>query len=202
MSTTSRDFFERMYRTTADPWCFASNAYEQQRYSTILDFVPPSRFRNVFEPGCSIGELTVRLAERCQFVTAIDIAEAAVESARRRCQECNNVDVHRGSLPHDIPEDHFDLIVLSEIGYYFEESELIELGSTLASRLEHGGELLAVHWIGDSSDHVLTGERVHDLLREHLPIDHVHHELHPSNDRDGFVIDRWRNGPSTDRAGR
>jgi SAM-dependent methyltransferase len=199
MSTTSRGFFERMYRADRDPWSFASNDYERKRYSTILEFVPVGRFRMTFEPGCSIGELTSRLAERCGFVIAIDIAETAVELARRRCQNFANVDVHEGSLPEDIPDGPFDLIIFSEIGYYFTGPRLIALASELASHIEPGGQLLAVHWIGESADHLLTGQVVHDLLREHLPMDHVHHRTHRSRDRDGFVLDVWQEAATLGR---
>jgi SAM-dependent methyltransferase len=198
MKSTSREFFEDMYRTTPDPWSFASSQYEQERYATTLEFVPPGRFSNVFEPGCSIGDLTAQLAERCGFVTAIDIAEAAVETARRRCEAFDNVDIHQGSLVDDVPAGPFDLVVLSEVAYYFASSRLVDLGAELASRIEPGGQLLAVHWIGESADHVLGGEVVHDLLLEHLPMDHVHHDLHRSQERDGFVLDLWRQPASPD----
>ncbi len=159
MNTTSREFFERMYAETDDPWAFASNEYEQQRYATILGFVPHGRFRRAFEPGCSIGELTARLAGRCGFVTAIDVAEAAVDRARDRCGDLGNVDVHRGSLLDDMPQGPFDLVVFSEIGYYFVVAQLIELAHEIATRIEPRGQLIAVHWTGQSADHVLPGQR-------------------------------------------
>jgi SAM-dependent methyltransferase len=199
MSTTSREFFERMYRSTTDPWSFGSSEYEQRRYDTILKFVPPRCFRRVFEPGCSVGELTVRLAQRCGFVTAIDIAEAAVETARTRCAEFANVDVHQGSLPADVPSGSFDLVVFSEIGYYFEEPELIDLMSVIESRIEARGQLIAVHWTGTSDDHVLSGRRVHDLLELHLTMDHLHGELHSWDEQDGFILDIWRKSPDHER---
>jgi protein-L-isoaspartate O-methyltransferase len=196
MNTTTRSFFEEMYRDTPDPWSFASSRYEQDRYARILDFVPPRCFRRLFEPGCSIGELTAQLAGRCGHVTAMDIAETAVEKARQRCGLFENVDVHQGSLADDMPAGPFDLVVFSEIGYYFTEPELIGLAVRLASRLEGSGQLLAVHWTGVSSDHVLSGQRVHQVLSEHLPMNHLLHETRTSDDRDGFVLDIWRKDPA------
>jgi hypothetical protein len=58
-----------------------------------------------------------------------------------------------------------DLIVFSEIGYYFDESELERLTARLVDKLRHGSSLLAVHWLGVSSDHVLNGDRVHEIMR-------------------------------------
>ncbi|MEO8264754.1 MAG: SAM-dependent methyltransferase [Ilumatobacteraceae bacterium] len=197
MSTTSREFSERRYSETEDPWSFASNEYEQQRYATILGFVPHGRFRRAFEPGCSVGELTARLAARCGFVTATDGADAAVEAARDRCSGLDNVDVHQGSLLDAMPRGPFDLIVFSEIGYNFVATQLIELAHELASRIEPRGQLIAVHWTGASPDHVLPGRVVHEILREHLPMEHLHHENHESDDRDGFVLDMWRRREST-----
>ena len=199
MNTTSREFFERMYRTTNDPWSFASREYEQKRYETILSFVPHGRFRRAFEPGCSIGELTARLATRCGFVTAIDIAEGAVESARERCRDLVNVDIHQGSVLDDMPSEHFDLVVFSEIGYYFTKSQLSELAAELAARIDDGGQLLAVHWTGVSADHILSGESVHHVLRKHLPMEHLHRAAHSSDEFDGFVLDIWGQVPAIDR---
>jgi SAM-dependent methyltransferase len=197
MNTTSRDFFERMYQASPDPWSFTSSEYEQERYARTLEFVPPDCFHRVFEPGCSIGELTAGLAERCGRVTAIDIAESAVESARERCRLLDNVEVHQGSLVDDVPAGPFDLVVLSEIGYYFTERQLIDVGLDLASRIEASGQLLAVHWTGVSSDHVLSGSRVHEILGDHLPMEHLHHEARSWDDRDGFVLDIWRTPRTT-----
>ncbi|MEP7203094.1 MAG: SAM-dependent methyltransferase [Ilumatobacteraceae bacterium] len=192
MSTTSREFFERMYRATKDPWSFASSAYEQKRYATILNFVPEGCFRRVFEPGCSIGELTASLAQRCGSVTAIDIAEAAIETARRRCRTFRNVDLRQGSLLDDIPTGPFDLVIVSEIGYYFTKSQLVNIASKLAARIGSSGQLLAVHWTGMSTDHLLAGRDVHNILREHLPMEHFYGETLEWDDRDGFVLDIWR----------
>ena len=199
MNTTSRDFFEHMYESSPDPWSFASSEYERRRYARILDFVPPRCFRNVFEPGCSIGELTALLAPRCGSVTAIDIAETAVAAARQRCQSFDNVEVHRGALLDDLPDGQFDLVVFSEIGYYLTEAQLIGLAPELTSRIEGSGQLVAVHWTGESADHPLSGTRVHELLAEHLGMGHLHHEQRSWDERDGFVLDIWHNEPIPSR---
>jgi len=180
-----------MYRTTVDPWSFATSPYELHRYEALVEHVPRGRFARAFEPGCSIGELTVRLAERCGFVTAIDIAENAVETARRRCEHLHNVDEHQCALPDDLPASTFDLVVFSEIGYYFDEPQLAELATSISSLIEPGGQLLAAHWTGQSADHVLHGTRVHEILHETVPMEHLRHEQHRSADYSGFIVDVW-----------
>ena len=41
------------------------------------------RYRHAFEPGCSVGVLTELLTERCDHVTAVDVADAALRHCDR-----------------------------------------------------------------------------------------------------------------------
>ena len=116
----------------------------------------------------------------------MDIAPSAVSIARERCKDLNNVVVRCGALPEDIPEGTFDLVVLSEIGYYFSEEQLRSLANRLVERLSRPGVMLAVHWLGSSEDHLLHGDRVHTILRSLDGLVHDRSELHA-----GFRLDRW-----------
>jgi cyclopropane fatty-acyl-phospholipid synthase-like methyltransferase len=199
---TSRSFFEELYRTDPDPWRFTDDAYEQARYQHLLAHVPAGRYDTAFEPGCSIGVLTRQLADRCRRVFAIDIAEAAVAEAHRRCADRPGVDLARGELPHDLPDEPVDLVVLSEIGYYLTEPVLIDMTRRIRGVLTPGGRVVAVHWTGESSDHVLHGRDVHRILDTHLELDHrfsAEHRHDPMGDlgvevaatTKGFLLDVW-----------
>ena len=61
-------------------------------------------------------------------------------------------------MPGDWPGGTFDLVVLSEIGYYF---ELDELAAPATASLDPGGTLIAAQWLRNSADHVLHGDEVH-----------------------------------------
>jgi SAM-dependent methyltransferase len=184
--TTSAEFFEGMYRTAADPWNFATSEYEQRRYAATIAALGERRYRRAFEPGCSVGELTAQLSGRCERVDAMDISATAVERARERCQGLENVDILCGDIPRLTPSGMFDLIVLSEIGYYFEELELRMIVESLLRQLERGGVLLAVHWLGSSKDHVLSGDRVHEVLES---LDGL--VVTCSDRHAGFRLERW-----------
>lgn len=201
---TSRAFFEELYRTDPDPWRFTDDLYEQARYQHLLAHVPAGRYGTAFEPGCSIGVLTRRLADRCRRVIAIDIAEAAVEQARLRCADRPGVDLARGELPHDLPDEPVDLVVLSEIGYYLTDIVLVDLAHRIRDVLTPGGRVVAVHWTGESSDHVLHGRDVHRTLDTHLGLDHgfgaehghdswAEHLVDPvrAATTKGFLLDVW-----------
>jgi SAM-dependent methyltransferase len=185
-STTSAAFFEQMYATSDDPWDFAHSGYEQSRYDAILAALDRPLYNRAFEPACSIGEFTRRLAPRCGHVDAIDISSTAIALAKQRCCDFPQVTFHIGALPHQIPDGQFDLIVFSEVGYYFSEDILIQLAATLVDRIPSGGCLVAAHWLGTSEDHVLRGDRVHEILAETGGLRPTLNSRHSA-----FRLDRW-----------
>jgi SAM-dependent methyltransferase len=188
--TTSQQFFEHKYREDRDPWDFASSPYETERYDAIVRALSHRRYEMAFEPGCSIGVLTARLAPLCAHLQAIDISPTAVQRARERCQDLENVEINRGSLPGYLPRGPLDLVVLSEIGYYFTADALQRVATALLTHLAPGGVLLGAHWLGESEDHLLSGDQVHDILLslDGLVLDRV--ERHR-----GFRLDRWVRAP-------
>ena len=186
MSRVPVDSFEAMYRRSDDPWDFATSAYEQRRYDVTVAVLPRPRYRRAFEPGCSIGELTARLAERCDVVEAIDAAPSAIALARRRCASQPGAHIREGVLPEDWPEGTFDLVMLSEIGYYFTLDALAELRDRAVAALEDGGTLVAVHWRGSSDDHLLHGDDVHACLQAGAGLRAAGH-YHD----DRFLLDLW-----------
>ncbi len=161
---TSQAFFEGKYAAVEDPWDFATSSYELDRYAKILAALGDRRFRRAFEPACSIGVLTERLAAKCDQLEAIDISPTAVWRAQERCRSLPNVTIRQGALPEQMPEGTFDLIVFSEIGYYFDAPTLSVLAPKLIGRLRVGGLLLASHWSGVSHEHFLRADEVHEIL--------------------------------------
>lgn len=183
---SSEQFFEQKYAAEADPWAFATSRYERERYQTIVRALGGRRYKRAFEPGCSIGILTRDLADLCDRVEAIDISSSAVARAQERCFGLDNVKIAQGKLPDAVPPGSFDLIVLSEIGYYFAPEALLEIACQLMARLTIKGVLLAVHWLGQSPDHQLTGDEVHTLLGSIPGIERTLAERH-----EGYRLERW-----------
>lgn len=165
---TSAEFFERLYKKAGDPWNFRHSAYERERYEAIINGIVGRHYRSAFEPGCSIGELTALLAPLCDSLDAMDFSDSAVATASRRCKQYPQVQIRQGALPGDIPAQPFELIVFSEIGYYFDLPVLANIATRLWAQLEPGGVLIACHWLGHSSDHQLHGQVVHSVLRSVL----------------------------------
>lgn len=162
--TLDSSYFDRLYADSQDPWSFESRWYERRKYAISLACLPRRRYRRAFEMGCSIGVLTALLADRCDELLAVDASNAAVEQARIRTHALNHVRIEHCRIPEQWPHGTFDLLVLSEIGYYFSARDLPRLITKAVHTLEPGGTLLAVHWRHPVSDYPMTGDDVHAAL--------------------------------------
>lgn len=129
-----------------------------------MALLPAARYRRALEPGCSIGVLTRMLATRCDEVLSCDIAAAAVQAAARRTEDLTHVRVEQRDIPGGWPDGRFDLIVFSEILYYFGDHDLEQVVKNAVAALEPEGTLLAVHWRHPVTDYPRSGDDAHRVL--------------------------------------
>lgn len=185
--------FELRYRADPDPWRFATSPYERAKYQTTVAHLA-TNYRRCFEPGCSVGVLTRLLATRAKRVIACEASPTAIAIARARLADLAAVRVIAAAVPDWWPPGAFDLIVFSELCYYWDEPGLSQLIHRAVASLEHGGALLAVHWLGRSADHLLSGLDVHAIFQSHLgPPDVSYLDQAGATPSDaGFVLERWR----------
>ncbi|MBU8537833.1 SAM-dependent methyltransferase [Falsiroseomonas tokyonensis] len=151
------DYFEALYQADPDPWRFAESAYERDKYRDTLEALPRPRHASALEAGCSIGVLTAALAPRCEALLAVDAAAAPLEAARTRCAGLPQVTIRQAVLPRDWPEGRFDLMLFSEVLYYLDAADLDRLATRVAEALAPGGDILLVHWTGET-DYPQTGD--------------------------------------------
>lgn len=155
-------YFSRIYRSGSDPWSFETSAYESRKYDLTLRSMPQESYRSAVEVGCSIGVLTARLALRCESLLGLDVSEIALERARRRCMDLPQVRFEAMRFPQQSPDDCFDLIVVSEVAYYWQQADLTLAADELAARHLSGGHLILVHFTEPVPDYPLTGDEVHE----------------------------------------
>ena len=154
-----REYFEGLYAESDDPWNFEASEYEQNKYARTLTELGERTFRRAFEAGASIGVFTEMLADRCDELLAVDVSERAVAAARRRLSGRGHVRIERRTLPEEMPDGPFDLIVASEVLYYFPREEMLTVLRGFERELARGGILLAVHWRRATRDIPTTGRR-------------------------------------------
>lgn len=165
-----REYFEELYATSSDPWDFETSEYEREKYLRTLGVLGDRRFHRAMEAGASIGVFTQMLAGRCDELLAVDVSEKAVVAARQRLKGLDHVRVERRTLPEEMPEGPFDLILASEVLYYFPREEMLAMLHGFESILAPGGALLAVHWRRETRTYPLQGDEVHELLAAHTSL--------------------------------
>jgi SAM-dependent methyltransferase len=162
--TLGPEYFDQMYAASADPWGFGTRWYEQRKYGITLALLPAARYDSAFEPGCSVGVLTEQLAKRCDRLLSCDGAAAAVTAAAQRTAGLANVRVDQRLLPGDWPSGTFDLIVFSEVLYYFGQGDLEIVLERAVGALRPGGTLIAVHWRHRVPEYPGDGDGVHQAV--------------------------------------
>ncbi len=165
--TLGPGYFDRIYAASPDPWGFTTRWYEARKYAISLALLPVEHYGDAFEPGCSVGVLTELLAPRCDRLLSCDVAGAAVRAAARRTASWPNVRIQRRVIPREWPPGRFDLIVFSEVLYYFAGDDLSRVLDLGVAALRPGGSLLAVHWRHPVADYPRSGDEVHDVLGRH-----------------------------------
>lgn len=186
------DWFEGLYRDDPDPWAFETSDYEAAKYAHTLASLPPGPIPSALEVGCSIGVLTAMLAPRCVELLAVDVSEVALARARARCADLRQVRFERRVLPAEFPRGRFDLVMLSEVVYYWDRSDVERLAARLAEATGPGALLLLVHYT-DPTDYPLGGDEAVEALRAALGdrVEEVRAERRPR-----YRLDLWRRGGS------
>lgn len=159
-------YFDALYAASDDPYDSRERWYEARKRAVLLAALPQARYGRAYEPGCGSGELTLALSYRCDELLASDFSARAVELARRRVAWRANVRLARHALPADWPREagRFDLIVLSELGYFLDRHDMQRVAGCCKESLEAGGTLVACDWRPGFAQRSLPTQEVHGIL--------------------------------------
>jgi SAM-dependent methyltransferase len=199
-NTLDGTYFEQLYQKDADPWKFATSDYEREKYRRTLEAIGPDRVKVALEVGCSIGVLTADLALRCDHLLATDISETALAAARQRCADLPNITFKRVNSAAASFTGAFDLIVLSEVVYYWDDRDIAAVATKISDVLRPGGRILLVHWLGETDYPKSADEAVGALAAKlAVPVD-----VEMSDRTSDYRLDVWRrrevSSPTTDRS--
>ena len=167
-------YFSELWRG-GDPWDLETSPFEQAKYDAQLALIDAGarRYGRALEIGCAAGAFTRRLAERCDSVVALDIAEPAIALARARTRT-TNIDYRVGNIMQwDAELDgHWDLVVLAEtvcyLGWLYPFFDVAWLAHRLHEGARPGGRLLLANTCGGVDDYLLRPwiiRTYHDLFR-------------------------------------
>ena len=164
-------FFQHFF-DEGDPFGFDVNPEEQLKFARTLEVCGDGRLGRVLELGCAVGSFTEVLAPRAEEVLAIDVSQAAVDQVADRLREHRHVRARAMSIPSELPDGPFDLVVASDVLYYLPVEELRTCVDRIEASLGDGGAFVAVHYVPRMGS-VLNGDEAHDLVASHTSLDHV-----------------------------
>lgn len=152
--------FEDFHARHDDPWGLESRWYERRKRALLVAALPRERFAAALELGCASGAVTRELAGRAASVVAVDASETALSRARAQGTP-PGVEYVRCVLPEEWPAGRFDLIVLSELAYYWTPQQLARALDRIDACASEDAVLAVCHWRPRIDDAPLTGDAVH-----------------------------------------
>ena len=173
-ASLTEDYFDQVYAASNDPWSFETSDYENDKYRHTVNALSAAHYPSGFEIGCSIGVLTRMLADRCAALLAVDTAAAPLRRAARRLAHHPHVRFAQMEIPRQFPNETFDLIVVSEVGYYLSTADLDTAIGKIDAALNPGGEVVLVHYTPYVPDYPLTGDEVHEAFARHFRRNYAH----------------------------
>jgi SAM-dependent methyltransferase len=178
ISTIPAEYFEEKYKADIDPWHFRTSEYERDKYQATVAALGRDQYDVALEAGCSTGVLTRLLSPRCVTLLAIDASAKAIEAAKS--VSVPNVTFRVANLPAEFPVGKFDLIVLSEVLYYFDEPDLQRVARSCIESISHDSEIILCHWLGET-DYPLTGIQASEMfasqVKPSLPVRAILHDV-------------------------
>ncbi|ROR30050.1 LmbE family N-acetylglucosaminyl deacetylase [Curtobacterium sp. JUb34] len=165
-ASRSRESFDAHYERKPEGWDFEGSWYERRKRAVTLAALPRERYRSALELGCATGVLTAALAERADAVLGTDISAAPLAQAAVRAPGARFV---QASLPAEWPSGRWDLVVMSEVGYYLSPADLDETIDQVLASLDDDGVLVACHWRHPDDEAVSSGDTVDARLAERWP---------------------------------
>lgn len=162
-SGVSDEVLDRVHQDRDDPWDVDS-FYERRKRAVTLASLPREHYASALEVGCSVGALAVDLATRCDHLLAVDSSPTALDLARRRTSGTAGLELRLARVPDEWPQDRYDLVSVSEVGYFLSPGRLAELVRLCLDSLTDDGHLLLCHWRHQPVGWPLAGPAVHDAF--------------------------------------
>lgn len=155
------DHFEALHRASADPWSVRTRWYERRKRAIVCASLPNERYARAFEIGCSNGEMSSLLGERCEALLSVDSAATAVALAAARTAAAPSIRVERMRVPDAWPGGCFDLVVVSEVAYYLAADQWEATVDRILASVPAGGHVVLCHWTGRADDFAQSGADAH-----------------------------------------
>lgn len=188
-ASLTAQYFDDIFGSDDDPWNLASSEYEAAKFAHTHDVLADRRYGRALEIGCAHGVLTGHLAPLCDSLLGVDISTKALAKARERVGDRPGVSLAQMAFPQECPEaDDFELVVLSEVAYYWGLVDLARAGEWLCNHVSPDGRIILVHYIAQT-DYPRSGDEAAEALWSELA---AAFDVERAERRDLYRLDLWK----------
>ncbi|VAX17957.1 hypothetical protein MNBD_NITROSPINAE02-513 [hydrothermal vent metagenome] len=147
-----RLYFNWRYRG-ADPYEVTTHADERDKYKKIVGALGvKEKFDNILEIGCGEGHLTQMIAHKGARVLAIDISDFAIGRAKKNVAGFKHAEAKRIDIITADMDETFELVLCSEVLFYFEPDQLDGVVKKIKGLIKPGGYAALIHTLVKSDD--------------------------------------------------
>jgi len=188
-SSLGAAYFDDIFAEDDDPWDLASSDYEAAKFKVTHDALADRRYARALEIGSAHGVLTEMLVGLCDTMLAVDISAKALAKARDRIGDRPGVELARLAFPKEVPEGAaFDLVILSEVAYYWGVVDLDRASEWLRANVAPDGRIILIHYTGET-DYPHTGDEAVETLWMDLENDFA---VEKADRHERYRLDLWR----------
>ena len=162
-SSLDAAYFDGIFESDDDPWDLATSGYEAAKFDHTRSVLADRQYLRALEVGCAHGVLTAQLTSLCNTLFAIDISAKALGRAYDRLGDRPGLSLQRMAFPQEAPDGPFDLIVLSEVAYYWGVDDLGRAAAWMLENVTAGGRTILVHYVGET-DYPHSGDDAVEAL--------------------------------------
>ncbi len=139
---------ERLYASEGDHW---GRTESMDQIASAIDTLGGRTYTHILDVGTGEGYVAEALVPHARHVTAIDISEQAIASARARLAHVKTITFLPANIRTWKTEERFDLVVLADVLYYLGDTlfpdVFTEMVACIASFVSEDGEVLVTHYV-------------------------------------------------------
>ena len=164
------DGFEAKFRDNPDPWQTFSSRYEAAKREALRHVIGPGRHGRALELAAGNGSNTAMIANAALRLDVCEGTPSGTALIRHKFGADPRISVHCTDLAEPFPASRYDLIVISEVLYYLDDTAFARLARETARTLRPGGRLVLAHHGERFPDAARDGRTSHRHFLRRLPI--------------------------------
>jgi len=128
-----------------NPYRVEDRPQDIEKFNHAFNIINQRRYGSILEIGCGDGYFLERYFPLSDRILATDISKLALKMAKERLKGQKNIEFRQFDLIKDDIDKRFDLVVCSEVLYYFTLDQLKAAVPKILKWIKKDGSLLSIH---------------------------------------------------------